>query len=70
MAELTIFIVLLGDLPASEHMFLVTAPPSLCVGELKRWVHGAKHNFLAGYDAADLQVWKVYLLCSLWSPIC
>jgi hypothetical protein len=70
MADLTIFVVLLGDLPASEYVFPVKAPASISVGEWKKLVYAETRNDLITYDARNLTVWKVCLLCSLWRLIC
>jgi hypothetical protein len=57
MADLTIFIVLLGDLPVSRSSFSVTATASFFVAELKKLVYAEKRKFLgATYAAADLIV--------------
>jgi hypothetical protein len=70
MADLTLFVVLLGDLPASERVFSVKAPASISVGEWKKLVYAEKQNGLKDIDASDLIVWQVGLLCSLWRLLC
>jgi hypothetical protein len=67
MAELEIFVVILGDAPASEKMFPVTAPPSDSVGKWRELVH-AKSG-LSGIIARDLTLWKVRPLYSLHRPM-
>ncbi len=70
MADLTLFVVLLGDLPASERVFSVKAPASISVGEWKKLVYAETRNDLITYDARNLIVWQVGLLCSLWRLLC
>jgi hypothetical protein len=70
MAGLTIFVVLLGDVPASEHMFPVIAPASISVGEWKKLVYAEKQNGLKDIDASGLRLWKVLLLCSFHCIMC
>jgi hypothetical protein len=70
MADLRLFVVIRGDLPLSENLFTVIAPASTLVAEWKKLVYAEKRNVLAAYDAADLMVRKVCLLCFLWRLIC
>ena len=68
MAGPEIFIFILGDSPASKNMFGVRAPDGMSVNEWREEVHKKKKNYLKGYDAADLALWKVrplYSLCRL-----
>jgi hypothetical protein len=65
MADLTIFVVLRTDFPASRRMFSVIAPASISVSEWKELVYAKTRTDLIAYDAADLTVWKVCLLCFL-----
>jgi hypothetical protein len=61
MTDLTMLYVLIDYHKASDN--LITTPAGISVGKWKELVHAedryAKHN------AADLTVWKVYLLCFL-----
>jgi hypothetical protein len=59
MSDLTIFVVIRGDLPASEHMFTVVAPASTYVSEWKKLVYAEQRDTLAAYAAANLMLWKV-----------
>jgi hypothetical protein len=71
MAKLEIFLVILGDAPTSEKMFLVSAPGNMSVGGWKNEVYNARRNdCLKGYGAADLTLWKVRPLHSLHRPMC
>ena len=66
MARLEIFVVILGEAPASKKMFPVSSPDSMSVGEWKEEVYNKrKNNRFKGYDAADLTLWKVRPLYSL-----
>ena len=63
MADLEIFVVILGDAPASKKMFSVIAKPS---DSVDKWRKGVYHESgLSGTVARDLVLWKVRLLYSL-----
>jgi hypothetical protein len=70
MTDLEIFVVILGDAPASEKMFPVTAPPSDSVGKWRELVHSKSQSRLKGVAAIDLQLWKVHTLRFLHRPMC
>jgi hypothetical protein len=71
MAGPEIFILILGDSPASDNMFPVRAPGGMSVGEWRKEVYNErKNNRFKGYDAADLTLWKVCPLPFLRRPMC
>jgi hypothetical protein len=70
MADLEIFILILGDSPASNNMFPVRAPGGMSVGEWRELVHTKKQHYLTGYGPADLTLWKVCPLRFLHRPMC
>jgi glucan biosynthesis protein len=67
MAKLEIFVVILGETPASSKMFAVTAKPSDTVNNWREEVH--KKSGLSGVVARDLVLWKACPLCSLHRPM-
>jgi hypothetical protein len=69
MADLKIFVVILGDAPASKRMFSVSAPGNISVDEWREQVHAKKQHYLIGYGPADLTLWKVRPLYSLHRPM-
>jgi len=68
MPDLEIFILILGDSPASDNMFPVRAPGGMSVGEWRELVH-AKSG-LSGIVARNLTLWKVCPLRFLRRPMC
>jgi Crinkler effector protein N-terminal domain len=64
MASLEIFVLVLGDFPASQRMFPITASTSDSVGHLRRLVHDTNQNRFKGIDARELVLWKVPPSCS------
>jgi hypothetical protein len=68
MTDLEIFVVILGDAPASEKMFAVRAPGDISVDEWRQQVR-TKTEKLEGSYAADLTLWKVRSFYSLHLPM-
>jgi hypothetical protein len=69
MADLEIFVVILGDAPASKRMFPVSAPGNMSVGKWREQAYVKKQHYLIGYGPADLALWKVHMLCFLRRPM-
>jgi hypothetical protein len=64
MAGPEIFVLILGDAPASKRMFAVRAPGGMSVDEWRELVHSKSQSRLKGVAAIDLQLWKVHTLRS------
>jgi hypothetical protein len=70
MAKLEIFLVILGDSPASKRMFPIEAPGSISVSKWRELVHTKSQSRLKGVVAIDLHLWKVHTLRFLHRPMC
>jgi hypothetical protein len=57
MPDLEIFILILGDSPASNNMFAVRAPGGMSVDEWRELVHSKSQSRLKGVAAIDLHLW-------------
>jgi hypothetical protein len=68
MPDLEIFILILGDSPASKNMFSVEAPGSISVSKWRELVHA--ESGLSGIVARNLTLWKVCPLRFLHCPMC
>jgi hypothetical protein len=69
MADLKIFVVILGEAPASRKMFAVRASGDMDVDEWRQQVHATAKSRLKGVAAIDLELWKVRPLYSLHRPM-
>jgi len=67
MADLKIFVVILGEAPASRKMFAVRAPGDMDVDEWRQHVHAT--SGLSDVVPRNLELWKVRLLYSLHFPM-
>jgi hypothetical protein len=63
MANLEIFVWVLGNFPASQRTFQITVPASESVGHLRDLVYGESQNTFKGIDVKQLILWKVLPFC-------
>ena len=70
MANLELFIAVLGDSPESRHAFRVDSAGNTPVDDLRKSVFAARKSCFEGSEAADLVLWKVTLIYSLLLLMC